>query len=574
MPRLIVIKGADAGRQFVLDADSAGVGRDSSSKVRLTDTEASRKHAEFVRTADGYRVRDLGSANGTWVNNQSVRDALLQSGDHVQVGQTVLVFTLDRGEGPAPNDLADRISLISREGGGELSSAIVRTVSDLEGSRILTNPERMEGPWQRNASLLAVLYEAIQATSHTLDLDALLDKLLELLLKAVPADRSAILLATEEGGYEPRAGRWRDPARKDTIPISRTIIDHVLREKQGVRYNSGSRDERFQASQSIVKHSIEEAVCVPMKGRHQTLGVLWLDANTPANKLAAARLTERLSDDHLSLAAALAHQAALAVEETRYYQAMVAAERLAAVGQTVAALSHDIKNILQGLEIAGTLLESGLRDKDEGSLRKGWERVRRNQGRIKNLMMNMLDFSKEREPCAEPTDLNALAREVAELLAPRAAEKGARLETRLDGSLPEVQADADGIHRALVNIVANAIDAVGEGGKVLLGTSKEPVDASREPGVRMQVKDNGAGIPAESLEAIFKPFASTKGSKGTGLGLAVSRKILREHGGDVTVISEVGKGSVFTLRLPLRSPLANDASATRAEMPVVPPPEE
>jgi pSer/pThr/pTyr-binding forkhead associated (FHA) protein len=123
MPRLIVIKGTDEGRQFVLSDDVLPAGRDSASRVRLTDTEVSRRHAEFVRTPDGYRVRDVNSANGTFVNNQSVRDALLQPGDHVQLGQTVLVYTLERGESAPASDLADRISMITRQ--DELSSAIV-----------------------------------------------------------------------------------------------------------------------------------------------------------------------------------------------------------------------------------------------------------------------------------------------------------------------------------------------------------------------------------------------------------------------------------------------------------------
>src|SRR3954447_25276745 len=100
VPRLIVIKGTDEGRQFALTQDVLPAGRDSTSRVRLSDTEVSRRHAEFVRTADGFRVRDVGSANGTFVNGQSVRDSLLQPGDQVQIGQTVLAFMLDSGESP------------------------------------------------------------------------------------------------------------------------------------------------------------------------------------------------------------------------------------------------------------------------------------------------------------------------------------------------------------------------------------------------------------------------------------------------------------------------------------------
>ena len=93
MPRLIVIKGADEGKQFELLGEHVGVGRDSSNRIRLHDTEVSRRHAEFVRTPEGYRLVDRGSANGTFVNNQSIRDVLLQPGDQIQIGQTVLVYS-------------------------------------------------------------------------------------------------------------------------------------------------------------------------------------------------------------------------------------------------------------------------------------------------------------------------------------------------------------------------------------------------------------------------------------------------------------------------------------------------
>src|SRR5438093_11023776 len=112
-----------------------------------------------------------------------------------------------------------------------------------------------------------------------------------------------------------------------------------------------------------------------MKGRHQTLGVLYLDTSTPAAQLAAGRRLGKFTEDHLALAIALAHQAALAVEETRYHRAMVQAERLAAVGQTIAALSHHIKNILQGLRSGTDILRMGIEGDDEALLRQGWRIV-------------------------------------------------------------------------------------------------------------------------------------------------------------------------------------------------------
>jgi len=582
---LIVIKGADEGKQFELTGDRLSAGRDSSNRVRLCDTEASRRHAEFVRTPEGYRLVDVGSANGTFVNNQGVKDVLLQPGDQVRIGQTVLVFSAGRTETPPPGALADQISLIARQD-LELSSAVVRTVGESEGSRLLARPEKVEGKWLKTAlANLGVMYETIQAVSHILDLNQLLDRIMELIFKSLDADRGCIMLRAshpEDGtdgadlvssaALEPKAVRWRAGGpRQEKIPVSRTIMDHVLREKEGVLVSDAAQDERFQAVQSIVRFGVREIICVPMKGRHETLGVLYLDNRTTAREvIAAGNPTGKFTADHLALAAAIAHQAALAVEETRYHQALVHAERLAAVGHTIAALSHHIKNILQGLQIGGKVLKMGIEDKDDRALRQGWAIVEKNQGKIYELVMDMLSYSKDREPALEETDLAAVARDVAELVGPRAREKGVQLTTELDAAVPKCPADPEGVHRALLNIVGNALDAVEgvDGARVTVTTLREP-DGKW---VRIEVTDNGPGVPPEKQTEIFRPFVSSKGSRGTGLGLAVSRKIVREHGGDIVLRSEVGGGSTFALRLPLRGAVTQELSNTLAGHTPVPPP--
>jgi signal transduction histidine kinase/pSer/pThr/pTyr-binding forkhead associated (FHA) protein len=594
---LIVIKGADEGKTFDLSGDRLGVGRDASNRIRLNDTEVSRRHAEFVHSADGFRLLDVGSANGTFVNSQSIRDVLLQSGDQIQIGQTILVFSGPRGasEAAGAGDLADRINLIARQD-LELPSAIVKSLGEAEGSRLLARPDQVQGPWLKNAlANLGVMYEATQAVSHILDVNQLLERIMELIFRHLDADRGCIMLLTDVGReawgvgreetrsspptphaprpttecLEPKAVRWRDgAARQEKIPVSRTIMDYVLRERKGILVSDAARDERFQAVQSIVRLGVREVICVPMKGRHETLGILYLDTRTAGpRETGPARPASKFSGDHLDLAMAIAHQAALAVEETRYYHAMVQAERLAAVGQTIAALSHDIKNILQGLRSGSEILQMGLDAMDPVLLKQGWKNIVKNQAKVYDLAMNMLSYSKEREPTIEPTDLNEVAREVVELLAPRAAELKVKLEARLETDLPCCPADPEGVHRALLNVVGNALDAVAEveDPRVIVTTA-----LGSDGWFRLQVRDNGSGIPADKLPDIFRPFVSTKGARGTGLGLAVSRKILREHGGDIEVKSQPGQGSLFTLRLPARSPLAGDSNGTRSH-PVLPP---
>src|SRR5262249_57188074 len=114
VPRLIVIKGTDEGKQFELADPLYTLGRDSSNRIRLSDTEVSRRHAEFRHSPEGYHLADVASANGCFVNGQAVKDVLLHPGDRIQIGQTLLVYSAAPADAAGGSDLADRTSLIAR----------------------------------------------------------------------------------------------------------------------------------------------------------------------------------------------------------------------------------------------------------------------------------------------------------------------------------------------------------------------------------------------------------------------------------------------------------------------------
>jgi signal transduction histidine kinase len=212
----------------------------------------------------------------------------------------------------------------------------------------------------------------------------------------------------------------------------------------------------------------------------------------------------------------------------------------------------------------------GLKDHNDKLVEQGWRIAEKNQAKIFDLVMDMLSYSKERVPAVEPTNLNDVVKDICELLAPRAKELKVKLDMNLIEELPIVQADPEGIHRALLNIVGNALDAVEDRPEpqVTVGTR-----LAEEGWVRIVVLDNGPGIAPERVNEIFKPFVSSKGSRGTGLGLPVSRKILREHGGDIVVQSQLNVGSKFILKLPIQSILSADMNSTAADIPLMPPPE-
>ncbi len=567
MPKLTVVKGPDSGKQFLLTASSVTVGRHSANAVPLTDTRVSRRHLELrAGPTGGYQLFDLGSGNGTVVNNRLVQVIDLRPGDQIGIGDSVLLYSTDAVL-PQQNALESPQSarLIVRQN-PELPSAILRTVEEDYGSQILSRADRAGTDWLRTRlANLSVMYEAANAVSHILDVDELLDRVMDLILRTADADHGCFMVVdAETGELMPKAVRTRPELIGSTIAgasndfvVSRTVIDHVLKNHQGVLVADAAADERFRGGESITRFQIREVICVPMKGRHETVGVLFLDTRastgsgimvSPVSQTVAPKEPVKFTEDHLHLAVAIAHQAALAVEETRYYQALVQAERLAAVGQTIAALSHHIKNIMQGVRFGSDMVRSALDGTDPEMLQKGWRLVEKNQKKIDDLILDMLSYSKDREPALEPTDLGKLVEDVLEVVRGRAESAGVALEFVPPTEFPEIECDPDGIHRALLNVVSNALDATEDrpDPRVSVVLRKSADDGSAE----IAVTDTGPGIPAEKVEEIFKPFVSTKGARGTGLGLPVSRKVLLEHGGDVVVQSSPGMGCTFTLRIP------------------------
>jgi signal transduction histidine kinase len=321
-----------------------------------------------------------------------------------------------------------------------------------------------------------------------------------------------------------------------------------MQHREGVLTSDASEDDRWDSAASILKMGVREAICVPMQGRYDMVGIIYIDTSTSPQKMLQQGISNKFTEEHLKLMVAIGHQAALAVEDTSYYSAMVQAERLAAIGQTIATLSHHIKNILQGIRGGSYLIEEGLKSSEFDVVSKGWAIVDKNQDKISNLVMDMLSFSKEREPEMVPADINEVVTDVIELAQTRATDAGVTLQWVPDPHMPMLTFDPDAMHRAVLNVVANAVDACEEveQGRVTVRTQF----AADEHMLRILVEDNGAGIAPDDLTKIFSVFESRKGSRGTGLGLPVSQKIMHEHEGDIVVESTPGQGSRFCLSMP------------------------
>jgi len=237
-------------------------------------------------------------------------------------------------------------------------------------------------------------------------------------------------------------------------------------------------------------------------------------------------------------------------EQNRLRQQLIEQERLAAVGQTVAGITHCMKNVLNGLKGGSYMLNLGLKRDDSKLIQEGWGNVQKGIDRISKLSLDMLSYCRDRKPSLAPTDPLKLARDTVQLVSESAKQGGIEIWCRGEEG-PPANLDPDTMGRALLNLITNAVDACREKSYKQEETPRVEVKVKRGKNrVVFTVKDNGIGMDQEARKQLFTRFFSTKEARGTGLGLCVTRKLIDEHGGDIQVDSAPGRGSIFTVTLP------------------------
>jgi len=270
-----------------------------------------------------------------------------------------------------------------------------------------------------------------------------------------------------------------------------------------------------------------------------------------------ARARER-RDLKQRLAAYTDHLERLVEEKTRR---LVLAERMAAVGQTVAEMSHAVKNMAGGLEASMYVMEKGLEANNREYLLQAWEMIRRDVTRLKDLAMNLLDYAKPVSLHPRRVDPNEPAREALRLVGAAAAAAGVTLTPELDPDIGRAVLDPEAVHACLLNFLQNAVEAFADGDR----PDRRVVLATRVAGdaVVYEVRDNGPGLAKEVRDQLFSGFFTTKGNRGTGVGLMSARKLAEEMGGVVEADSSPGAGARFSLRLP-RDPRPERPAGTEA----------
>lgn len=548
---LSVIQGPDKGRKFELPSHEPQLIGRSSEALPISDNTVSRRHAELTPDEGEWWIRDLNSQNGTYVNGVQIRERTrLRPGDQIRTGSTLFVF--GRAD---PSDEEDLVRLL---GADQIDAEIERTLASNEDSVVLAEPE----PRAAAVDHLRVIYQLTQLTTQAMDRQKLLRSVLDLIFEEFQPERGCIMLGGpgEEDPARPVAVKFcRTPRDKEDgqINISQTILSHAMRHAEGVLSSNAMSDPRFAAGDSVQRFHIRSAICSPIRYRDRTFGAIYVDSSI-ANYTFTA--------EQLALMNAIGQHTGLALANTELYAQKLQTERLAAIGETVATLSHSIKNILQGLRGGADVVEMGLKRDDLKIAKGGWDILKRNLDRIVGLTLNMLAFSRHRAVELELTKIGPLIEECAQLLEGQCAAKGVALLVDVDPEMPPVPVDAPLMHQALMNLMGNAVEAVETGKGIVTVRAVYHAAGSRGLGspaaAEIDVIDNGPGIPRERQGRLFEPFHTTKGTKGTGLGLAVTKRVVEEHRGHIRVESEVGKGTTFRVFIPADAGMLIDPSAT------------
>jgi signal transduction histidine kinase len=557
---LSVIQGPDKGRKFQLPDDMPQLIGRSSEALPIDDTAVSRRHAELTPDDGVWYIRDLASQNGTYVNGVRISDRTrLRPGDQIRTGQTLFVFGMT-----SPTD-PDVVRVVEPRA---MDATIERSLAGsgifeagMDDSVILAEPE----PRAAAVDHLRVIYRLTQLVSGKLgDKRELLRSVLELVFAELKPERGCVMIAGVDGVMKAAAVKYREAplSREDAqIEVSRTILGHVMGKNEGVLSSNAMNDPRFRSGDSVQRLHIRSAICSPIRAGSRVYGAIYIDSSM-ANYTFTA--------EQLALMNAIGQHAGLALSNAELLEQTLQSERLAAIGETVATLSHAVKNILQGLRGGADVVELGLNKGDLKIARGGWTILTRNLDRIISLNMNMLAFSRHRPAEVELVKLGAIVEECAELLEAQCATRQVALIVDADSEMPPVAVDPALMHQAVMNLLTNAVEAVPAGEGVVTvrvvyreGKSLAGGGAGRmRPEAEIAVIDNGPGIAPERVPLLFVPFATTKGTKGTGLGLAVAKRIAQEHGGRVLVETAVGKGSTFRLIVPADASPAHDPSAT------------
>jgi len=529
-----------------LDPDVITIGRSRSNTIYLAHGSASRNHARISLIDGQYVLSDLKSRNGTYVNKKRIKNISLKHNDRIVLGEGSFVFSLKDPE----HDDSDLV-YTSSENAVRFQEDDIH-LPDMVASKAETAAQTFLDPNKDGKEIsaeqaldahsrLLLLYQLSDKLRYAKNADEILSMGTDLIFGALPsAERGvAMLRSSSKDPLKAHIVKYRHKKPEgDVIPVSQTVINKVIKEKLALVSRDALDDSRFETGDSIMVHNLNSIICVPLISGERVIGVLHLDTS---------QILGAFTQNDLEFTAAVANEMSITIDNSRLQREAVQNERMAAIGLTITNIAHNIKNlqhINKGVEELMSMHVSGISDEN---LQKTWQLLRKYLEQINNLSANMLNFTRVHPVKLDLIDINSIVLNYRDFFQENLTSKGNKLVMDIDPNLTKWVMDESGLKRALLNLVVNANDAVQEKDNSII-TISTFIDAQNH--LNIGVSDNGCGIEPDRINNVFQLFFTTKGTKGTGLGLPMVQKSVERLGGTITVESKVDEGSTFNLNIP------------------------
>jgi len=553
------------------------IGRSSDNDICLRDLTVSNKHAKVASVGGRYRVNDLNSTNGSYVNGESVTEKVLVDGDEIQIGNTVMAFVaqpnLRKAESPGgikPNvpsyqDLFANTVSISMD---DIESEVFEQKSRRDLAQASAEVEVLQHK-------IKALFELGQSSNRLDRLDDFLQRLVRLVGDTLGGERIFImLLEPKTGDLVTRAYGGKAGPSGERMGVSFTILNKVISDRQALLTPSAFTDPRLAHGQSVAIMKLQGVMCVPLGFKNEVYGAIYVDS---------LKASSTFTRDDLHLLGMIGNQASVILRNVQLYEQIQEAnrglerkveERTADIkrqaeeikrladtkDELLGMAAHDLRTPLTVMHGYAQLLvmavEQGMFEPER--FLEDMRAIERTALEMTNLLNDLLDAQKieagKIRISPERSDVREFVQSCYNLNSLWAQTKKIQLKLSLAADLPPARFDQKRISQVLNNLVANAIKFSREGDTITIEARK--VGDNLEVGV----VDTGQGISADDLPKLFTKFEqagskATKGEKGTGLGLAIVKRLVELHGGRIDVQSKVGVGSRFSFTIPYEMPI-------------------
>ncbi len=530
---LEVVEGPDLGGVFPLPPEEPQLIGRSSEALPLCDLTISRRHAELTPDNGRWFIRDLASANGTFLNGRLITDRkALRIGDEVGCGATLFRFVEhDATISPIdPNDYSFDTSA---------DSIVVNSPHSLDAAR----------------NQLRMVHRLTTATAGTIDPITILRLFVAILVDEFKPDRCIGILFDDTKKILHSIVGCSNEIKDNPADYSLAIINHACQELTAVRIQQVDKDVRFKQDEGVIASRLRSSLCAPLIAHGRMLGAVLLEINTE-NRQWTEEDAELLTtaNGHVGLAMLTAD-----LVKTRLQH-----ERLAATGETVASISHSVKNMLQGLRSGAGAIDLALSKGDLELAREGWPILARNLDRVYALTFNMLAWSRTTVPEISFVQTEPIIHDAIELIQGACQRRKIKLLSEIESDMPPIPVDATAMLQVLLNVLHNAVDAAPSKS----GIVELHVSITDDSCATFYIRDNGCGIEEGQQDLIFNAFHTTKGQRGTGLGLAVAQKFVQSHGGTITLSPAPEQGTICEIKIPLER--SNDPADTHGPLPIEP----